>query len=202
MKAYEGQSDEELLLKMRQGDAEVAEYLVKKYKYLVLRRARAMYLVGGETDDLIQEGMLGLFKAVQNYRPEEGASFATFAQLCIQRQLYSAVQTAARQKHQPLNTYVSLEDQEWEGAALPRNARNPEEIIIDQEYAAGMEKQINQLLSDFENQVLELYLEGKDYIRIAEEMKKTPKSVDNAIQRIRGKVRAHMERTRRGDAGD
>ncbi len=192
MKKYEGQSDEELLLQMRQGETDVAEYLVKKYKYLVLRKARAMYLVGGDTDDLIQEGMLGLFKAVQSYRPEKAASFAAFAGLCIQRQLYSAVEGAMRKKHQPLNTYVSFAEQEWEEGDSRQNAQNPETIVIGQERAADIEKKIGQILSPFENQVLERYLQGEDYIHIAEYMGRSPKSIDNAIQRIRGKVRSYL----------
>ena len=192
MKKYEGQSDEELLLQMRQGETDVAEYLVKKYKYLVLRKARAMYLVGGDTDDLIQEGMLGLFKAVQSYRPEKAASFAAFAGLCIQRQLYSAVEGAMRKKHQPLNTYVSFAEQEWEEGDSRQNAQNPETIVIGQERAVDIEKKIGQILSPFENQVLERYLQGEDYIHIAEYMSRSPKSIDNAIQRIRGKVRSYL----------
>ncbi len=170
----------------------MAEYLVKKYKYLVLRKARAMYLVGGDTDDLIQEGMLGLFKAVQSYRPEKAASFAAFAGLCIQRQLYSAVEGAMRKKHQPLNTYVSFAEQEWEEGDSRQNAQNPETIVIGQERAADIEKKIGQILSPFENQVLERYLQGEDYIHIAEYMSRSPKSIDNAIQRIRGKVRSYL----------
>lgn len=202
MKRYEGQSDEELLQRMQQGETEVAEYLVKKYKYLVLRQARAMYLVGGDTDDLIQEGMLGLFKAVQGYRPEKAASFATFAQICIHRQIYSAVQSAGRQKHEPLNTYVSFSNQDWEGAVVPQDDQNPETIIIGQEQMVDIKEQIYQLLSPFETQVLERYLGGEHYIRIAKELDKSPKSVDNAIQRIRGKVRAHMAKIRKEEGND
>lgn len=202
MRAYEGQSDEELLQLMQQDEPEVAEYLVKKYKYLVLRQARAMYLVGGDTDDLIQEGMLGLFKAVQGYRPEKAASFATFAQVCIHRQIYSAVQSAGRQKHEPLNTYVSFSNQDWEEVSAFQDDQNPETIVIGQEQMTQIREQIYQLLSPFETRVLQRYLEGMDYIRIADELGKSPKSVDNAIQRIRGKVRAHMEKIRKEEGND
>ena len=127
-----------------------------------------MFLIGGETDDLIQEGMIGLFKAVQSYQPDKDASFRTFAGMCIDRQLYSAIQNSNRQKHMPLNSYI---------------------IIIDQESTRSLEQEIHRALSSMENRVLEYYLKGYGYIQIAKIMGKTPKSIDNALQRIRGKIR-------------
>jgi len=190
MNKYDGYTDEQLIVRMRDGDEEVAQYLLDKYKYLVRKKARAMYLVGGETDDLIQEGMLGLFKAVRDYREERDASFFTFARLCIDRQLYNAIQRSNRQKHRPLNSYVSLSDEEFEMELRQLSEQNPEAIIIDQENAAGMEQRIKDSLSSFENEVLKLYLEGSDYIHIAEQLDKPPKSIDNALQRIRSKVKS------------
>lgn len=190
MSKYDGYTDEQLIARMRKGDKEVAQYLLDKYKYLVRKKARAMYLVGGETDDLIQEGMLGLFKAVRDYREERDASFSTFARLCIDRQLYNAIQSSNRQKHRPLNSYVSLSDEEFEMELRQISEQNPEAIIIDQENAASMEQRIKDSLSSFENEVLKMYLEGADYIHIAEQLEKPPKSIDNALQRIRSKVKS------------
>lgn len=190
MGKYDGYTDEQLIAKMRNGDEEIAGFLLDKYKYLVRKKARAMYLVGGETDDLIQEGMLGLFKAVRDYDQEQDASFATFARLCIDRQLYNAIQSSNRQKHRPLNSYVSLSDEEFQMELRQWYVKNPEAIIIDQENTAGMQERITSSLSDFENEVLKYYLEGADYIHIAELLNKQPKSIDNALQRIRAKVKS------------
>lgn len=189
MERYEGYTDERLIEMMRSGDGMVEEYLLNKYKPLVRKKARAMYLIGGETDDLIQEGMLGLFKAVRDYRQKKDASFLTFATLCIERQLYNAIQSSNRKKHTPLNSYVSLSDEEFDLELRQLSGQNPEAIIIDQENTAGMEQKIRESLSSFENQVLKMYLEGADYIAIAEELERTPKSIDNALQRIRAKVK-------------
>lgn len=190
MKRYEAFTDEELIEIMRTGDEYVEEYLLNKYKPLVRKKARAMYLIGGETDDLIQEGMLGLFKAVRDYRREKDASFVTFATLCIERQLYNAIQSSNRKKHTPLNSYISLSDEEFDMELRQFSGQNPEAIIIDQENTAGIQQKIRGSLSGFENQVLKMYLDGADYIGIAEELKKPSKSIDNALQRIRAKVKA------------
>lgn len=196
MKNFETLSDEELIAQMRENDTAdaIAEYLLDKYKPLVRKKARAMYLVGGETDDLIQEGMLGLFKALRDFNPAREVSFASFARLCIERQLYNAIQSSNRQKHQPLNSYISLSDEEFAWELRQLSVQNPETIIIDQESTAGIEEKIRQTLSDFENQVLRLYLEGADYIRIAEQLGKPAKSIDNALQRIRQKVKGFISK--------
>jgi len=190
MKSYEQYTDEQLINQMQKGDQAAEEYLLGKYKDVVRRKVRAMYLIGGETDDLIQEGMLGLFKAVRDYRAEREASFATFASLCIDRQLYNAIQSSNRKKHSPLNSYVSLSAEEFEAELRQLSQKSPEAIVIDRESAKGTQKRIQELLSSFENEVLKSYLEGNDYIKIAGLLNKEPKAIDNAIQRIRTKVRA------------
>ena len=196
MADYEKCTDEELIRRLRQGETEISDFLMMKYKELVRKKARAMFLIGGETDDLIQEGMIGLFKADRDYVPGKEASFSTFAGICIERQLYSAIQGSNRQKHQPLNTYVSLsteaEEKELRGELW---ADNPESIIIDRENVTDMRRQISQCLSKFENQVLEQYLQGYGYVQIAENMGKSPKSIDNALQRIRGKIREYLRKS-------
>ena len=189
MEEYQKLADEELIQKLRGGDERIMDYILEKYKPLVLRKANAMFLIGGDTDDLIQEGMIGLFKAVRDYRKEKDASFRTFAQLCVDRQLYHAIQSSNRQKHQPLNSYVSINSEEWEEEVYNIFQQSPENIVIAQENAAHLEKKIRKQLSSFENQVLMMYLDGDNYLQIAEKLGKTPKSIDNALQRIRGKVK-------------
>ncbi len=187
---YTPYSDESLIQKLRDGEKEVLDHLLEKYKGIVRKKARAMYLIGGETDDLIQEGMLGLFKAIQDYRPDKDTYFSTFANLCIERQMYNAIQGSNRQKHQPLNSYVSLSEEMADESIFDNLLiSNPESIIIDQETALDMERRIHQCLSPFENHVLDSYMRGRNYLQIAEEFEKSPKSIDNALQRIRKKVR-------------
>lgn len=198
MTDYETYTDEQLIQRLRQGETEISDYLMEKYKHLVRKKARAMYLIGGETDDLIQEGMIGLFKAVRDFSPEREASFQTFAHLCIDRQLYNAVNGSNRQKHQPLNSYVSLSEQEADQAEISGPwMQNPEAIIIDRENAMKLEEEIRKCLSSFENRVLDYYLQGIGYIEIAELMNKTPKSIDNAMQRIRTKIRNFSDQKRK-----
>ena len=187
-------TDEQLIRRLREGDRAITDYLMEKYKGTVKKRARAMYLIGGETDDLIQEGMIGLFKAVQDYRPDREASFRTFAGLCIDRQLYSAVKNSTRQKHIPLNSYVSLSEEEESGSLEGLWSENPEALVIDRETTGILEKEISRALSPMENKVLDYYLRGYGYVQIAEIMGKTPKSIDNALQRIRGKIRTCIEK--------
>ncbi len=188
MDRYSQYTDEELIRMLRQGEQEILDYLMEKYKDFVRKEARAMYLIGGETDDLIQEGMIGLFKAVRDYDEGREAAFFTFAKICVDRQLYNAIQGSKRQKHQPLNTYVSLSDHEDVrlGEFL---AQSPEAIVIDRENAQLLEQHIHACLSGFENQVLDYYLRGYGYVQIGRLLEKSPKSIDNALQRIRGKVK-------------
>ena len=192
---YKDVSDEQLIAWLRGGQTNVMDYLMEKYKNLVRKRANALYLIGGETEDLIQEGMIGLFKAVQDYRADKDTSFYHFAELCIARQMYTAVEASQRKKHVPLNTYIPL-DAGQEGQAgmyletgnHPRTS-DPETLFISQETVRLLLKQANERLSQMERQVLSLYLEGMNYHQIAERMGRTPKAVDNALQRIRGKIK-------------
>ena len=184
MKQYDGIKDEELISRFKNGESEILDYLMEKYKNMVRKKARTMFLIGGENDDLIQEGMIGLFKA-----------FQTFASICVDRQIYNAIQSSNRQKHQPLNSYISLSEQDGENEEhLGDNwGENPESIIIDQENVQDLEQEITATLSPMENQVLEYYLAGNGYGEIARIMGKTPKSIDNALQRIRIKIREQLE---------
>ena len=190
---YEAFSDEELIEKLRQGEDDITDYILKKYKPLVRKKTIAMYLIGGETEDLIQEGMIVLFKAIRDYKPDKDASFYHFAELCINRQLYSALEASNRKKHQPLNSYISLSEQEHPDAVaaelLVDKESGPEQTVIEQEVWEEYKKRLAQKLSRMENQVLQYYLEGNHYIQIAEMMGKSPKSIDNALQRIRQKIR-------------
>jgi RNA polymerase sporulation-specific sigma factor len=191
---YQNQTDEMLIEALRNGRPDITDYIMEKYKYLVRRRANAMFLIGGDTDDLIQEGMIGLFKAIRDYRREKDASFFHFADLCITRQIYHAVEASQRKKHQPLNGYISLSasvGEEGTDTFLDlletfENA-NPEQLLIDRENVRTIHEKMAQSLSALERQVLELYLEGMNYRQIAENLEKEPKAIDNALQRIRGK---------------
>ena len=194
MGRYDQYSDEELIVRLREGETEISDYLMEKYKEFVRKKARAMFLIGGETDDLIQEGMIGLFKAIRDYRGDKEASFYTFAQLCVDRQMYNAIQSSTRQKHQPLNSYISMNGEEWETQMGSKTEQSPETIIIAQENAVRMEEKIRKQLSTFENEVLTLYLDGNNYQQIGEKMNKSSKSIDNALQRIKGKVRESLGR--------
>mgnify|MGYP001025873273 CR=1 FL=1 len=192
---YKDVSDEQLIEQLRDGRTEVMDYLMEKYKNLVRKKANALYLIGGETEDLIQEGMIGLFKAVQDYRMDRETSFYHFAELCITRQMYTAVEASQRKKHSPLNTYISLNagQESEEGMYLEMESHlqtlDPETLFISQETVRQLLKQANERLSRMERQVLALYLDGMNYHQISEQMGKTPKSVDNALQRIRAKIK-------------
>lgn len=187
-------TDEALIERLRAGESAIADYLMEKYKGLVRKKARAMFLIGGDTDDLIQEGMIGLFKAVRDYQPDREASFQSFANICIDRQIYTAIKSSNRQKHQPLNTYVSLSDGEAEESFRDSCVEydNPESILIDRENVEALENEIKKSLSPLENRVLQLYLDGNGYMDIARILGKTPKSIDNALQRIRGKIKSYF----------
>lgn len=195
---YSVMTDEKLIELSRDGKDEVMDYLLDKYKGLVRRKARTMFLVGGDTDDLIQEGMIGLYKAVRDYDVRKEASFLTFANLCIDRQIYSAINASNRKKHSPLNSYISfpllnfLNDNVTNELYMDKqnvNHRNPEDLYIDRENALHIEHMLEKELSAFEYEVLKMYIDGADYIEIAERMDKKPKSIDNAIQRIKKKVK-------------
>lgn len=204
--SYEQYSDEELILRLRDGEENIMDYICDKYKNLVKSKVRSMYILGGDNDDLMQEGMIGLFKAVRDYDSGRDASFFTFADLCISRQLYTAVQASGRQKHAPLNTYISLyshvsldgengsEEAELLNMLASKAELSPEELLIDRENVENLEKTIERELSTFEKQVLDLYITGMSYVQIAKVLGKDEKSTDNALQRIKGKLKRAIKR--------
>lgn len=198
MSKYDRMTDEQLLCDYKNGNQEIMDYLMVKYKSMVRKKARAMYLLGGENEDLIQEGMIGLLKAVRDFDETQKTSFSSFAELCVSRQMYSAIEASNRKKHLPLNSYVSLyedSEQEGEGRSLPlidtiesSKENDPEVLYFGKEYTEAFAEQLKELLSPLENHVLYLHLMGTDYRTIAELLGKSPKSVDNALQRIKTKA--------------
>ena len=198
MSKYDRMTDEQLLCDYKNGNQEIMDYLMVKYKSMVRKKARAMYLLGGENQDMIQEGMIGLIKAVRDFDVTQKTSFSSFAELCVSRQMYSAIEASNRKKHLPLNSYVSLyEDSEevGEGRSLPlidtiesSKENDPEVLYFGKEYTEAFAEQLKELLSPLENHVLYLHLMGTDYRTIAELLGKSPKSVDNALQRIKTKA--------------
>ena len=197
MPDFEQASDEELIVRLRDGEKQITDYIMEKYKNLVRSKAGSMYILGADRDDLIQEGMIGLFKAIRDYDSGRDASFFTFAELCISRQMYSAVQAAARMKHIPLNTYISLygngtehgEEEDGILSILADHGLNPEDFVIDRENVELLEKKMEQELSGFEKQVLDLYITGMSYSQIARVLGRDEKSTDNALQRVKGKIK-------------
>ncbi len=199
LKQYQEQSDEELIVRLRDGEQEISDYLCQKYKNMVRSKAKSMYILGGDNEDLIQEGMIGLFKAMRDYDIGRDASFSTFADLCISRQMYTAVNASQRQKHIPLNNYVSFfsEGKDMEqnpelaflGELTNQMGRNPEEQFIDKERVAYLQEAIQNELSPFEKQVLDLYLTKMSTPEIARVLGRDGKSTDNALQRLKGKIK-------------
>ncbi|WP_330372454.1 sigma-70 family RNA polymerase sigma factor [Lachnobacterium bovis] len=195
MKNYQDFSDEELIEEYKKGDNEVGEYILNKYKPLVRKHANAMFLIGGETDDLMQEGMIGLFKAMRDFDESKNRTFFSFADLCVSRQIYSAVEASNRKKHIPLNNYISFSQNDdvsgfkiEEVLESDENFVNPEKILIQKEIINDFYLKLRNNLSDLEKNVLELYLKGDNYVKIAQILNKSPKSIDNALQRIRQKM--------------
>ena len=194
-KKYENVRDEELLMQLAAGNDSITDYLCRKYKHLVMKKANALYLIGAEKEDLIQEGMIGLFKAIRDFSPEKESSFYHFAEICINRQMYHAIEASQRLKHAPLNSYVSLSEETGDETGLTLEdmmgaaEQNPERLLIRQEAYEDFFAHLANILSPMEKQVCDLYLQGMDYRQIAEYLKKTPKSIDNALQRIRGKIK-------------
>lgn len=197
MTDYEKKTDEELIVDFRGGDTAIMDYLLEKYKPMVKKKAKAMYLLGGDSDDLIQEGMIGLFKAVRDYDSAQEASFGTFAQICVTRQLYSAIRASRRKKHLPLNSYISLYDneeisEEKESELIQiqniASTNNPEDLVIHKESEDSFMNELEGNLSELERKVLYLHLLGTDYRTIAKLLGKSPKAVDNALQRIKTKA--------------
>ena len=201
---YEEMTDEELIDQLREGDRQVMDYICDKYKNLVRSKAKSMYILGGDSEDLIQEGMIGLFKAVRDYDCGRDASFYTFADLCISRQMYTAVQASKRKKHLPLNTYVSLDSQEDSGEQkgqeqplvellADRTKLNPEELVLDKERVDYLERAMEKELSEFEKQVLDLYRTGMNYSQIGRVLGRDEKATDNALSRAKQKIRGLLK---------
>lgn len=199
---YEKYSDEELIDKFRNGDEQAQEYIISKYKPLVKMKTRAFFIVGADRDDLIQEGTIGLFKAIRDFRPEKNIPFNAFADMCVSRQIITAIKSATRKKHMPLNSYISLNkriSESQEETSFIENladaSLNPEDAIIGREIKDFLENFIKASLSELECKVLELYLEGNSYGQIAKSISKDEKSIDNSIQRIRKKIGAALKTT-------
>ncbi len=197
---YESMTDEEIVEIARVGDIDAQEYLINKYKNYVRAKARTYFLLGGDKEDLIQEGMIGMYKAIRDFRSDKLSSFRAFAELCITRQIITAIKTATRQKHIPLNSYVSLNkpiyDEDSDRTLLDvitgNKVTDPEELIISREEFTEIETKMGELLSSLEWKVLMYYLEGKSYQEIAEDLGRHVKSIDNALQRVKRKLEKYL----------
>lgn len=195
---YSDISDEEIAKRAKNGDSFACDYLVRKYKNFVKARTKSFFLIGAEREDVVQEGMIGLYKAIQSFDFEKRVTFKTFAELCITRHIITAVKASMRQKHIPLNNYVSLNKQDT-GAEYLENCRadsqrsqNPEQLVIDEENMRGVEDCMGEMLSQFESKVLAYHLNGVSYSKIADLIGKDAKSVDNALQRIKRKLEKYL----------
>ncbi|WP_026883570.1 RNA polymerase sporulation sigma factor SigH [Clostridium akagii] len=194
--------DEEIIVCTRDGDKQAQEYLISKYENFVKIKARSYFLIGADKEDIYQEGMIGLYKAVRDFKPHKLASFKAFAELCITRQIITAIKTATRQKHIPLNTYISLNkpiyDEESDRTLLDVlysvRVADPEELVISREEVNNIESEIGEVLSDLEMEVLNSYLEGKSYQEIACDLDRRAKSIDNALQRVKRKLEKCLEK--------
>ena len=198
---YDSMTDEQVV-KLAQGtDSQALEYLLNKYKNFVRTKARSYFLIGADHEDIVQEGMIGLYKSIRDYKEEKLSSFRAFAELCITRQIITAIKTATRQKHIPLNSYISLNKPIYEedsdrtllDVITEEGLSNPEDMMIDREDLSVIEGRIGQMLSGLEKQVLVRYMEGKSYVEIADEMGRHVKSIDNALQRIKRKLLKYLE---------
>jgi RNA polymerase sporulation-specific sigma factor len=197
---YDSLSDEEIVGRIQKGDKPAIDYLMEKYKYLVRSKAKALFLIGGDKDDLIQEGMIGLYKAIRDYQADKDSSFFNFADLCVSRQIYSAIKASNRKKNIPLNNYISLytpaygenndaeDKEELVDIIHQKYVSNPEELVIDKENTSMIEYELVRRLSSLEKQVLSLYMQDLKYVQIAEVLKKEPKTIDNALTRIKTKL--------------
>ncbi|WP_397536589.1 RNA polymerase sporulation sigma factor SigH [Rummeliibacillus pycnus] len=198
---FEDLTDEQLVEMARNGDTEALDFLINKYKPFVRLKVKSYFLIGADKEDIVQEGMIGLYKAIRDFKGDKLASFKAFAELCIKRQIITAIKTATRQKHIPLNSYVSLDKPVFEeestktlmdmltGATID----DPEKLMIHREEFNHLEEKIGEVLSDLERQVLALYLEGCSYQEISARLDRHVKSIDNALQRIKRKLERHLE---------
>jgi len=197
---YEKMTDEELVEAVHRGDTDALDYLIHKYKNFVRAKARSYFLIGADREDIVQEGMIGLYKSIRDFRGDKLSSFKAFAELCITRQIITAIKTATRQKHIPLNSYVSLDkpiyDEDSDRTLLDVictvRVADPEELIINQEEFDDIEGKMSELLSDLERQVLMLYLDGRSYQEIAVDLARHVKSIDNALQRVKRKLEKYL----------
>ena len=193
--------DEELVELVKEGDLDALEYLINKYKNFVRAKARSYFLIGADREDIVQEGMIGLYKSIRDFKEDKLSSFKAFAELCITRQIITAIKTATRQKHIPLNSYVSLDkpiyDEESDRTLLDvicgTRVTDPEELIINQEEFDDIEVKMGEILSELERQVLMLYLDGRSYQEIAVDLDRHVKSIDNALQRVKRKLERYLE---------
>lgn len=200
IQGFEHLVDEELLALIHIGNADALDFLITKYRLFVKAKARTYFLIGADKEDIIQEGMIGLYKAIRDFRGDKLASFKAFAELCITRQIITAIKTATRQKHMPLNSYISLDkpvyDEESDRTLLDmitnEVSESPEELIILQEEYKQLEAKMNEVLSELEKKVLALYLDGQSYNEISEELNRHVKSIDNALQRVKRKLERHL----------
>ncbi|GAE26015.1 RNA polymerase sporulation specific sigma factor SigH [Halalkalibacter wakoensis JCM 9140] len=198
---YDTVEDDELVVFVRNGDSGALEFLINKYKNFVRAKARSYFLIGADHEDIVQEGMIGLYKAVRDFNGDKLSSFKAFAELCITRQIITAIKTATRQKHIPLNSYVSLDkplyDEESDRTLLDvicgTRVTDPEELLINQEEFEDIELKMGELLSDLERQVLMLYLDGRSYQEISLDLNRHVKSIDNALQRVKRKLERYVE---------
>ena len=200
---YLSMNDDDVVVLAQQGDGEALEYLLDKYKNFVRGRARSYFLVGADHEDIVQEGMIGLYKSIRDFKPDKQSSFRAFAELCVKRQIITAIKTATRQKHVPLNSYVSLnkplygeESDRTLLDVIEGRVTNPEELFIGQEDMSHIQEQIGTVLSDLEQQVLSAFLDGKSYQEIAEMLGRHVKSIDNALQRVKRKLTHFLEEKR------
>jgi RNA polymerase sporulation-specific sigma factor len=199
---YDTMKDEEVVEFARNSNDVALEYLINKYRNFVRAKARSYFLIGADREDIIQEGMIGLYKAIRDFRPDKLASFRAFAELCITRQIITAIKTATRQKHIPLNSYVSLNrpiyDEESDRTLLDiisgSKVTDPEELVISKEEFCDIENKMSEFLSDLEWKVLMFYLEGKSYQEIANDLSRHVKSIDNALQRVKRKLERYLEK--------
>lgn len=196
---YDGLSDEEIVRLANEGDLLALEHLIYKYKDLVKVKAKVYYIVGADRDDIIQEGMIGLYKAIRDYREERTSSFRNFADICVTRQMITAIKTATRQKHLPLNGYISLNKPVYRDGTSTMaetvtsgGATDPMELFIGKEDLDDMEQKINSMLSNLERQVLTFYVEGRSYEEIALDLNRRVKTIDNALQRIKRKIERYL----------
>ena len=198
---YNGLEDEEVVEAVHNGDSEALDFLIKKYRNFVRAKARSYFLIGADKEDIVQEGMIGLYKAIRDFKEDKLTSFKAFAELCITRQIITAIKTATRQKHIPLNSYISLDkpifDEESDRTLMDvitgAKIMDPEELIINQEEFVQIEIKMEELLSDLERKVLALYLDGQSYQEISEELNRHVKSIDNALQRVKRKLERYIE---------